>query len=182
MTLWLSLASVVGSRTGCSLDGRAFFDSVPHDLLFKAVAHHTDERWVLLYIERWLIAPMQMPDRTLVARPRGTPQGSPISPLLANLFMHYAFDRWLHAARQPLVATFEAVHQRLRVQPGAVVAEVLEPLRLEGDAIGLTVDHEGLDDAVLTNLMEATLEAVLLAFAPGDNEALIHQDANHQAA
>jgi RNA-directed DNA polymerase len=77
------------------LDIRAFFDSVPHDLLLKAVAHHTDERWVLLYIERWLKAPMQMPDGTLIAREKGTPQGSPISPLLANLFMHYAFDRWM---------------------------------------------------------------------------------------
>ncbi len=77
------------------LDIRAFFDSVAHDLLLKAVAHHTDERWVLLYIERWLKAPMQMPDGTLVARGKGTPQGSPISPLLANLFMHYAFDRWM---------------------------------------------------------------------------------------
>ncbi len=77
------------------LDVRAFFDSVPHDLLLKAVAHHTDELWVLLYIERWLKAPMQMADGTLVAREKGTPQGSPISPLLANLFMHYAFDRWM---------------------------------------------------------------------------------------
>ena len=77
------------------IDVRAFFDSVPHDLLLKAVAHHTDERWVLLYIERWLKAPMQMADGTLVAREKGTPQGSPISPLLANLFMHYAFDRWM---------------------------------------------------------------------------------------
>lgn len=77
------------------LDIRAFFDSVPHDLLLKAVAHHTDERWVLLYIARWLTSPMQMPDGTLVAREKGTPQGSPISPLLANVFMHYAFDRWM---------------------------------------------------------------------------------------
>ena len=76
-------------------DIRAFFDSVPHDLLLKAVAHHTSERWVLLYIERWLKAPMQMPDGTVVPREKGTPQGSPISPLLANLFMHYAFDRWM---------------------------------------------------------------------------------------
>ncbi len=77
------------------LDVRAFFDSVPHDLLLKAVAHHTDERWVLLYIERWLKAPMAMGDGTLAPREKGTPQGSPISPLLANLFMHYAFDRWM---------------------------------------------------------------------------------------
>jgi RNA-directed DNA polymerase len=77
------------------LDIQAFFDSVPHDLLLKAVAHHTDERWVLLYIARWLTSPLQMLDGTLIAREKGTPQGSPISPLLANLFMHYAFDTWM---------------------------------------------------------------------------------------
>jgi group II intron reverse transcriptase/maturase len=77
------------------LDIRAFFDSVPWDLMIKAVAHHTDERWVLLYIGRWLHAPMQMPDGTLRERERGTPQGSPVSPVLANLFMHYVFDLWL---------------------------------------------------------------------------------------
>ena len=77
------------------LDVRAFFDSVGHDLLMKAVAHHTDERWVLLYIQRWLKAPMTMRDGTDAPRERGTPQGSPISPLLANLFMHYAFDKWM---------------------------------------------------------------------------------------
>ena len=77
------------------LDVRAFSGSVPHSLLLKAVAHHTSERWVLLYISRWLTAPMQMPDGTIIAREKGTPQGSPISPLLANLFMHYAFDTWM---------------------------------------------------------------------------------------
>jgi RNA-directed DNA polymerase len=77
------------------IDVRAFFDSVPHSLLLKAVAHHTSERWVLLYISRWLVAPMVMPDGTVVPREKGTPQGSPISPILANLFMHYAFDTWM---------------------------------------------------------------------------------------
>ena len=77
------------------LDVRAFFDSVPHDLLMKAVAHHTDERWVLLYIQRWLKAPMTTRDGTDAPREMGTPQRSPISPLLANLFMHYAFDKWM---------------------------------------------------------------------------------------
>ena len=61
----------------------------------KAVAHHTDERWVLLYIQRWLKAPMTMADGTTEPRETRTPQGSPISPLLANLFMHYAFDKWM---------------------------------------------------------------------------------------
>jgi RNA-directed DNA polymerase len=74
------------------LDIRSFFDSVPHDLLLQAVARHTSERWVLLYIERWLKAPMQMSDGTLRVRERGTPQGAPISPLLANVLGLPRFD------------------------------------------------------------------------------------------
>jgi RNA-directed DNA polymerase len=77
------------------LDIKAFFDSVPWALVCKAVAKHTDQRWVLLYVKRWLQAPLQQPDGTLLARDRGTPQGSAISPVLANLFMHYAFDTWM---------------------------------------------------------------------------------------
>jgi RNA-directed DNA polymerase len=77
------------------LDVRAFFDSVSHQLLLRAVRKHTDCCWVLLYIERWLKAPVQMADGTVQARGRGTPQGSVISPLLANLFLHYTFDRWM---------------------------------------------------------------------------------------
>jgi len=77
------------------LDIKAFFDSVPHELVLRAVRRHTDEKWILLYVERWLKAPLQREDGTLVQRDRGTPQGSSISPLLANLFLHYAFDVWM---------------------------------------------------------------------------------------
>ena len=77
------------------LDVKAFFDSVPWDLMLKAVQRHTDSKWVLLYVERWLKAPMLMPDGTLNARTKGTPQGGPVSPLLANLFLHYGFDMWM---------------------------------------------------------------------------------------
>ena len=77
------------------LDIRAFFDSLDHELVLKAVSAHTQQRWILLYLRRWLIAPLQRQDGTLVQRDRGTPQGSAISPLLANLFLHYAFDNWL---------------------------------------------------------------------------------------
>ena len=77
------------------LDIRAFFDSVPWNLMLKAVAHHTDQKWIVLYVERWLKAPMQRSDGTLVPRVKGTPQGSPISPCLANLFLHYGLDAWM---------------------------------------------------------------------------------------
>jgi len=78
------------------LDIRAFFDSIPHDLVERAVAHHTDLAWVRLYVRRWLRAPVERPDGTLMERTKGTPQGGVASPLLANLFLHYAFDLWMH--------------------------------------------------------------------------------------
>jgi group II intron reverse transcriptase/maturase len=77
------------------LDVEQFFDSVPWDLVCKAVAAHSPEPWVLLYVQRWLAAPLQQPDGSLRQRDRGTPQGSAISPVLANLFLHYAFDAWM---------------------------------------------------------------------------------------
>ena len=77
------------------MDIKAFFDSMPWELTQKAVAHHTDSKWVLIYVERWLKAPMLMTDGTLKHRMMGTPQGGPISPLLANLFLHYGFDAWM---------------------------------------------------------------------------------------
>ena len=77
------------------LDVRAFFDSIDWELLLKAVRQHTDCPWVLLYVERWLKAPVQMEDGSVVPRTAGTPQGGVISPLLANLFLHYAFDTWM---------------------------------------------------------------------------------------
>jgi RNA-directed DNA polymerase len=77
------------------LDLKSFFDSLSHSLVLKAVAHHTDLRWILLYVERWLKAPLQLEDGTLKPRDRGSPQGSAISPVLANIFLHYALDMWL---------------------------------------------------------------------------------------
>jgi RNA-directed DNA polymerase len=77
------------------LDVKAFFDSVPWGLMLKAVARHTTQQWVMMYAERWLKAPMLMPDGTLTHRTKGTPQGGPISPLIANLFLHYGFDTWM---------------------------------------------------------------------------------------
>jgi len=80
------------------IDIKGFFDSIDHELLLRAVRKHTTCPWVLLYIERWLTAPVMMEDGNLVQRDRGTPQGGVISPLLANLFLHYVFDVWLKRA------------------------------------------------------------------------------------
>jgi len=77
------------------LDIRGFFDNLDHELMMRAVRKHTDCKWLLLYIERWLKAPTQVDDGTLVGRDKGTPQGGVISPLLSNLFLHYTFDEWM---------------------------------------------------------------------------------------
>jgi len=76
-------------------DIKGLFDNIDHALLLRAVHKHTACKWVRLYIERWLKAPMQLADGTLVPRTKGTPQGGVVSPVLSNLFLHYAFDVWM---------------------------------------------------------------------------------------
>ena len=77
------------------LDIKGFFDNIDYELLMRAVRKHAKDKWVVLYIERWLKAPVQEADGLLVPREQGTPQGGVISPLLANLFLHYAIDVWM---------------------------------------------------------------------------------------
>jgi RNA-directed DNA polymerase len=118
------------------LDVQKFFDSVDHELMVKAVAANTDQKWVLLYVKRWLTAPLQLPDGTLQARDRGTPQGSAVSPVLANLFMHYAFDMFL--ARQFPGVEFEryaddaVVHCETESQARQVWAALAERMESVG--------------------------------------------------
>jgi RNA-directed DNA polymerase len=107
-----ALDAVAACRRRCwktdwviDLDIQKFFDSVPWDLVVKAVQANTDLPWVVLYVRRWLQAPVRMPDGRLHQRDRGTPQGSAVSPVLANLFLHYAFDAWM--AREFPTVRFE---------------------------------------------------------------------------
>jgi RNA-directed DNA polymerase len=110
------------------LDIKSFFDSIPHDLVERAVAQHTESPWVRLYIARWLRAPVQKTDGTLEQRSRGTPQGGVISPLLANLFLHYAFDLWMRRKFPQLqferYADDAIVHCRSERQAGMVLEAI----------------------------------------------------------
>jgi RNA-directed DNA polymerase len=123
------------------LDLRAFFDSLDHSLVLKAVAHHTDLRWILLYVERWLKAPLQLEDGTLRPRDRGSPQGSAISPVLANIFLHYALDGWL--IREFSEVPFERyaddaiLHCKTQAQARAVLDAIIERLAQVGLELNL---------------------------------------------
>lgn len=114
------------------LDIKGFFDNLPHDLVERAVARHTKLPWVRLYVARWLRAAVQRRDGTLVQRTKGTPQGGVISPLLANLFLHYALDRWLQ--REYPIVPFERyaddviLHCRSEQEAQRVLAAVRERL------------------------------------------------------
>jgi RNA-directed DNA polymerase len=141
-----ALDAVAACRRRCwetdwviDLDIRKFFDSVPWDLVVKAVQANTDLPWVVLYVRRWLKAPLRLPDGTLRQRDRGTPQGSSVSPVLANLFLHYAFDAWM--AREFPGVRFEryvddaVVHCVSQAQARTVLAALEERMA----QVGLTL-------------------------------------------
>jgi RNA-directed DNA polymerase len=134
------------------LDVQKFFDEVPWDLVLRAVKSVTDARWVLLYVKRWLAAPLKHPNGSLEQCSRGTPQGSAVSPILANLFMHYAFDSWM--ARELPGCPFEryaddaVVHCKSRSEAeyvlGRVAARMNEVgLRLHPDKTRIVYCKDG---------------------------------------
>mgnify|MGYP006377111275 FL=1 len=97
-----AIQAIEVTRTRCwrkdwvlEFDIKGLFDNIRHDYLMEMVKRHTKEEWILLYIQRWLAAPFQMEDGTVVPRTSGTPQGGVISPVLANLFLHYVFDDFM---------------------------------------------------------------------------------------
>ena len=123
------------------LDIKGFFDNLDHDLMMKAVKHHIKEPWVLLYIKRWLEAPAD-DGKELIERSMGTPQGGVISPLLANLFMHYAFDYWLERNIQNVwferYADDAVIHCRTRQEAESILERVRQRLK----DCGLTLHPE----------------------------------------
>jgi group II intron reverse transcriptase/maturase len=147
-----ALDAVAACRKRCwkkdwliDLDVEKFSGSVRWDLILKAVQAHTALPWVLLYVRRWLAAPLQLPGGTLLERDRGTAQGSAVSPVLANLFMHYALDAWL--TREYPGVQFEryaddaVVHCATRAQAREVLAALQN--RMEEAGCGCTRPRPG---------------------------------------
>ena len=135
-----ALDAVATARQRCwkldwviDLDISAFFDNLRHDLVMKAVKHHTDLKWLHLYVQRWLTAPLQLADGTLRPRSAGTPQGGVASPLLANLFMHHAFDDWMrrHYPSVPFerYADDALIHCKSKAQAEQMLDAVRERLK-----------------------------------------------------
>ena len=114
-------------------DIKGLFDNIDHELLLRAVRKHCSIPWVLLYIERWLKAPMETEDGKRIARERGTPQGGVVSPLLANLFLHYALDAWMRREMRSVrfcrYADDGVIHCKSEVQARLVLRKLGERLR-----------------------------------------------------
>ncbi|MEV6994396.1 reverse transcriptase domain-containing protein [Streptomyces sp. NPDC093228] len=170
-----ALDAVAACRERCwktdwviDFDIRGFFDNLDHDLVLKAVAHHTDQWWVLLYVERWLKVPLQRPDGSLQVRDRGSPQRSAVSPVLSNLFMHYAFDAWM--AREHPGVQFERYCDDVvvRCRNEAQAHRMREAIagRL-GDCGGLEL-HPQKTRIVLPGQEQAWLGRAHLVHVPGD--------------
>jgi RNA-directed DNA polymerase len=115
------------------MDIKGFFDNIDHELMMKAVEHHADEQWIHLYVERWLKMSAQDEEGHMLERTRGTPQGGVISPLLANLFLHYAFDSWMSRTFDNLPFARYAddciVHCRTLNQAEFVLSKIADRLR-----------------------------------------------------
>jgi RNA-directed DNA polymerase len=113
-------------------DIKGLFDNIDHELLLRALRKHCTTQWILLYVERWLKAPMQLTEG-LMERHRGTPQGGVVSPLLANLFLHYAFDSWvaqnLRSVRFCRYADDGVIHCKSKAQAEFVLRRIDERFR-----------------------------------------------------
>lgn len=115
------------------LDIKGFFDNLDHELVMKAVKKHTESKWILLYIERWLKAPAQDMQGTLIQREQGTPQGGVISPLIANLFLHYVLDEWMkrNYPENPFerFADDEVIHCKTEAEANELMKAIAERLK-----------------------------------------------------
>lgn len=131
-----ALDAVASARQRCwryawviDLDIRGFFDNLDHNLVLRAVRKYTQCLWILLYIKRWLEAPAQLEDGTMVPRTKGTPQGGVVSPLLANIFLHLAFDEWMRRTHPdvPFERYADDIAAHCRTQEQA--QQILESIR-----------------------------------------------------
>jgi RNA-directed DNA polymerase len=115
------------------IDIKGFFDNINHEKLLQMVGYHSQEKWVLLYVERWLKAGVEQADKSIKANETGTPQGGVISPLLANIYLHHCFDMWMQ--KYYVDAPFEryaddiVIHCSSKEQALAILSAVSERMQ-----------------------------------------------------
>lgn len=124
------------------LDIKNFFDEIDHEKLLKALNKHVEEKWVLRYIERWLKAPLQNHRGEVIARTKGTPQGGVISPLLANLFLHYTLDVWLGRVDSTVEFVRYADDIIIHCQTQSQAEQILQKIKERVEECGLTLHPE----------------------------------------
>lgn len=124
------------------VDIKGFFDNLSHEGLLQLLQKHTEEKWVLLYVERWLKAGVEQADGSIVAREKGTPQGGVISPLLANLYLHYAFDTWMDVEVEGHPFERYADDIIVHCATKAQAEEVLKKLKARMKEYGLELNEE----------------------------------------
>jgi RNA-directed DNA polymerase len=144
-----ALDAVATARQRCwrsdwviDLDIKGFFDNLDHELVMKAVRHHDKTPWILLYIERWLKAPVQRQDGSLQERTKGSPQGAVVSPLLANLFLHHAFDDWMRRHHPSIPFERYADDVIVHAKSKAQAEQLLEAIRARLAECGLELHPE----------------------------------------
>ncbi len=124
------------------VDIKGFFDNISHSILLGLLGQHTQEKWLLMYVERWLKAGVEQEDGSIIARTKGTPQGGVISPLLANIYLHHAFDKWMDETHQQ--CPFERYADDIVIHCGnkEEAETVLEELKVRMESFELTLHPE----------------------------------------
>jgi RNA-directed DNA polymerase len=124
------------------IDIKGFFDNINHDILMDLISNHNQEKWVLMYVERWLKAGVEQEDGSILPRTQGTPQGGVVSPLLANIYLHHAFDEWM--IKEFPNNPFERYADDIVIHCKSKEAgeQLLEALKLRMEAFELTLHPE----------------------------------------
>ena len=124
------------------VDIKGFFDNISHSIMMELLRQHTAEKWVLMYVERWLKAGVEQEDGSIIARTKGTPQGGVISPLLANVYLHHAFDKWMDEAQPQCPFERYADDIVIHCSSKEEAEQILEQLKIRMQQFELTLHPE----------------------------------------
>jgi len=124
------------------VDIKGFFDNISHGIMMELLEQHTKEKWVLMYVERWLKAGVEQEDGSIIARTKGTPQGGVVSPLLSNIYLHHAFDTWMATSYPNLPFERYADDIVIHCNTKAAAEQLLEQLALRMHQFELTLHPE----------------------------------------